>query len=345
MDFGTILTAAIDGLLNENSKLTNVLLRVQALAGLMENPDLLALVEHELNGYYGEGVSVPDYRRIAASPRADFTTRFGQHWQYDQLIGTDYLEDQELHDGLTHRYLSQGVAALEDLVEKAGKRDTLTIEMPKSLCQYLNKQLYTQGQWLIHKAWQLISINDIAGVVTAIRSKLITLLIGLRAKFGSYIPLQSLQQKQAVNESVNQALKSLHVTGNVNILGAHASQSTTTTASENAAISIAQGAHIVQTVSTEQAQSLTELVAKLKYTLASDPIFNANREELTSELERIDQQLQRPEPKKTILERSFKALHDLVKDSIGSTAGHVAFELLKQAPLLLAAGEHIARHS
>jgi hypothetical protein len=337
MDPGAIVSAAIDELLTPTAKLKDILLKVQALADLTENQELQVWIEAEMNGYYGEEGTVPDYRRVAASPRANLVSTFGGGWQNNQIIPTEYL-GQTINEMLTHRHLSQGVAALEALV---GKTDTVKIEFPHAFCQEMNKELYAQSNWRAHSAWQLLAVNDIEGVLAAIRSKLLKLLIGLRNKFGTTIPLQSLQQKQAVNDNISQALQSLQVTnGNVNFLGAGATQSNAT-ASDQATIGVAQGTNITQTISSAQSHSLTELVARLKQELLADPVFEAQREELASELERIDQQLQRPEPKKTILERSFKAFQELVQDCVGNATGHVVVELLKQVPLLLAAGEHL----
>jgi hypothetical protein len=340
MNTGTIVSAAIDELLTPTAKLKDALLKVQVLADLMENEELQAWVDAEMNGYYGEGM-VPEYRRVGASPRANLVSTYGGGWQGNQVIPVEYM-GKDIFETLTHRYMPQGVATLEAML---GKTDSVQIAIPRMIWEDFNEKMYSSSDWRIHSAWQLVAVNQIEGVLATIRSKLLKLLISLKNKFGNDIPLQSLQQKQAVNDNVNQALHSLQVTnGTVNILGANATQSNAT-ASDNATVGVAQGTNITQTLSSAQSQSLTELVTRLKQELLSDPVFEPQREELTSELARIDEQLQRPEPKKTILQRSFSALHDLVKDSIGSTASHVVVELLKQAPILLAAGEHLARHT
>jgi|GEM_PF-4436661 len=115
--------------------------------------------------------------------------------------------------------------------------------------------------------------------------------------------------------------------------GANAVQSVNT--GHGAQINNASGSNITQSTSGGQATSLQELVEQLKQALAAEPQLDAYREEIDHELQRIETQLKRPEPKRGILARSFEALRDLAKDGIGSVGGHAVFELLQQVPALL----------
>lgn len=117
--------------------------------------------------------------------------------------------------------------------------------------------------------------------------------------------------------------------------GANSVQVTST--GQGAILNVASGGQITQSVTGAQTASLVDLVEQLKQALVAEPKLDFHKEDIDDELRRIDAQLQKPEPKKSILTRSFEALHDLAKDGLGSATGHVVFELLQQVPHLLGA--------
>jgi hypothetical protein len=103
----------------------------------------------------------------------------------------------------------------------------------------------------------------------------------------------------------------------------------------NAQVNVASGGAMQQATNGVPLQALGELLHQLRQVLAAEPKLEAQQEEIADELHRIDVQLRKPEPKKSILARSFEALQELAKDGLGTTAGHAAFELLQQVPHLL----------
>lgn len=108
-----------------------------------------------------------------------------------------------------------------------------------------------------------------------------------------------------------------------------------TSTGQGAILNVASGSQITQSVTGAQATSLIDLVEQLKQALVREPKLESHKEDIDDELRRIDAQLQKAEPKKSILTRSFETLHDLAKDGLGSATGHVVFELLQQVPHLL----------
>ena len=142
-------------------------------------------------------------------------------------------------------------------------------------------------------------------------------------------------ESQAEKPPVQQTFHFAHGSTNSIATGANSVQVTNT--GQGAHLNVASGATVNQTSSGIPVASLLEFVQQLKQVLAAEPKLHAQQDEIEDELQRIDAQLRRPEPKKTILTRSFEALHDLAKDGLGSTAGHAVFELLQQVPQLLGA--------
>ena len=110
-----------------------------------------------------------------------------------------------------------------------------------------------------------------------------------------------------------------------------------TNTGQGATLNVASGGQVNQSVTGTQATSLIDLVEQLKQALVTEPKLEFHKEDIDDELRRIDAQLQKSDPKKSILARSFETLHDLAKDGLGSATGHVVFELLQQVPHLLGA--------
>jgi hypothetical protein len=108
-----------------------------------------------------------------------------------------------------------------------------------------------------------------------------------------------------------------------------------TNTGRNAQVNVASGGAMQQATNGVAVQALGELLQQLRQVLAAEPKLEAQQEEISDELHRIDVQLRKPEPKKSIIARSFEVLQELAKDGLGATAGHAAFELLQQVPHLL----------
>lgn len=117
--------------------------------------------------------------------------------------------------------------------------------------------------------------------------------------------------------------------------GANSVQVTNTGA--GAQLNVASGGTVQQMAAGQPAASLPDLIAQLRRAFAAEPKLAAHQEDAEEEFNRLEAQLQRPEPKKSLLSRSFEVLRDLAKDGVGSVAGHAVFELLQQAPHLLGA--------
>ena len=235
-----------------------------------------------------------------------------------------------MHDALTSKYVGNSISEIEEM---ASKDEDPTIQLPEILCSDISKQIYING-WAIHKGWQLVPRTQMLGVLTAIRSKLIDLLLELN-QLDQNVSLQSLQGKQAATETVSKALNSTILIngGNVNI--SHGASSVQSANSGDTAQLNTTGNNATQSVASPQARPLRELVDQFKLVIAQEPAFEEHREEMEQEIERIEVQLQKPEPKKGIMKRAFESLQDLAVKGLGTATGHAMYELLKQAPVLL----------
>ena len=330
MDTSQLVNRAIDDLLDPSVKLSDALLKVKAIATLIGNENLKSLVKFELDGYYGENIQTPEHRRIGVSPRANLITAYGRQQQNNILLPVEYLGIEQ-YDLLTHRYLHQSLSELEHLVQNG--QDTGKFDIPKIIQHEIEKKLYKNNGWHIYSAWQIFSLASVQGAISTIRGKILDILLEIKVEFGDNIPIQSLQQKQIVNQTIDKAMHSINVTnGVVNVSHGEASVQATNTG--QGAINAATGSNISQTISSEQSTSLQDLIQQIEQIIADESAFNNQREEMGEEIKRVNVQLKKEEPKKGIIKRSIESLTDLASEAAGVTAGHALFELLKHAHVL-----------
>jgi hypothetical protein len=117
--------------------------------------------------------------------------------------------------------------------------------------------------------------------------------------------------------------------GSTNTVATGANAMQTTNTGQGALLNVARGNTITQAGGGNDVQQLKELVEQLKQVLAGES-FARQREDIDDQLQMVEAQLQRPEPRKSILERSVKSLQELAAEGLGSVGGHAAFEILKQ---------------
>ena len=114
----------------------------------------------------------------------------------------------------------------------------------------------------------------------------------------------------------------------------------TNVSGNDASVNVARGDNNTQTSQNEQPVSLAELVETLKQALSHNS-FDSCRDEISHEIRGIELQLNKAEPKKSALERSFDYLKELAIKSAGAAASTTVVELIKHAPVLLSAANHL----
>lgn len=134
------------------------------------------------------------------------------------------------------------------------------------------------------------------------------------------------------NNSYNFSNSTVHL-----VQGDNATQ--TNVLGNNANVNVAHGNNNSQANTLQPAGSLQELLDQLAPVLC-DAAFDAHREEIDAEIERIKVQLTKAEPKKSLIKRAFDSLlgslQEIAAEGAGAVIAQTAIELVKQGPLLLA---------
>lgn len=226
MNAATLLSAALDDVLRPAASLTDVLLKVKALAYVLENEQLKTWTTLELEGY--EGQRVPAYRKVGLLPRVHLIHRGTGHELRDEPMRVDYLPEH-LQAALTLAHVGNSVAEIEFMARQPTDG---TIVLSQLLIDAVAEKAYHQD-WHIRRGWQVMPSIQVPGMLAGIRSQLLDFLFALR-KLGDELTLTALQP--AVRDALDRVLHFMQVTegGIVNIAsGSNAVQATTTGASSS----------------------------------------------------------------------------------------------------------------
>ncbi|WP_073288124.1 AbiTii domain-containing protein [Hymenobacter psychrotolerans] len=230
-----LISAAIDDALQPATRLTDVLLKVKALAYLLKDERLKEWANLEIGGYQGSGQKVPAYRKVGVVPKVHLIHKFTGQQLPNQSMAVEYLEE-DLKSALVSKYVGNGVAEIEHM---ATQTTDGTIDLPHPINAVVAQKAYHED-WHIHRSWQVIPTNQLVGVVTSIRSKVVDLLFELQ-DLGNDITLRSFQVK--VQETVSKVLHSIQV-------------------GEGGILNISHGANSVQATNTGQDSSLNAATGK-----------------------------------------------------------------------------------
>ncbi|UOR00186.1 hypothetical protein MUN81_22225 (plasmid) [Hymenobacter sp. 5317J-9] len=244
---------------------------------------------------------------------------------------------KNLHNGVPSSLVEEWLRIQKQLMFSQHKQQRINFleAAYKAACEY------APGQPLS------VSINPVAlgehlgldrSTVTRIVNELVqdghaTSTLGMKAMFVTRQGTKELEGEAGAPVPLQQNFHFAQGSTSTVATGANSVQVTST--GQGAVLNVASGSQITQSVTGAETTSLIDLVAQLKQALGAEPKLEPHKEDIDDELHRIDAQLQKSEPKKSILARSFESLHDLAKDGLGSATGHLVFELLQQVPHLL----------
>jgi AbiTii len=155
---------------NEQSHLTDALLKTKILLHQIGQKDLARWVDNELNGY-PDGSIVPEYRIVPSQVLANFSNVVLRYTRHPIPIG--HLKPKE-RETLTKTHMRQSLSVLEQLVSSAGNeqlRRTIPLELNKVLGVQLDSSFH------IEHAWCTISSHDVKRICTKVRSRLLDFIL------------------------------------------------------------------------------------------------------------------------------------------------------------------------
>ena len=170
-----LIEKIIDDVATESTSLNSVLLKTKVLASKLESTEVKTWVDKEINGYK-DGSEVPDYRKVSGILKGVVTN--GLYVQNDVSLVASHL-GKELHERLTRPAIRNGISSLEKVINSNEKQGSvLSLPVPPEMYPKLSK-VYL-NDYHVQQAYVEFDVGSIADLLTAIRSRLIDFLLGIK---------------------------------------------------------------------------------------------------------------------------------------------------------------------
>lgn len=300
----------ITELVNPNLKLKETLLKVQVLAFKIKNSKLKEWTDNELNGYSGK--DVPQYRKIPSFVIGNLTQDrgFGMLTQNRHPLPIEYLR-KELREKLEKVTIKSSVSELEYMIAEGGQYQS---NIPHFMHNEITKLL--ANDWIVNSAWQEISLNNVEGIISAIKSNLLNFLLELAEEIGENENIEIVEHKKKIDNLFDKTIGNL--TGEtINIsIGTDNLQSINT--GDNSKMNIAKGQNIDQVINTEAVKELTSFINEFKTQLEKLALSVDDKKDIENEISRIETQIKRDKPKYPIINSALNVINGILVSVAGN---------------------------
>lgn len=164
--------------LNDQSDIAPILLKLRMLASRLDSQPLADWVKHESEGY-PKGVEVPDYRILGVSYKGTFSGPFGSGINNAPI--SPYLIEKFAGKRWTQYEMRESIAAVDELLAGSKKSGTFTIEAA-------NLILLLQGKIYPDYACNAVTGTLSRGSLAAIRNAVLNRVLELTLEIEKSVP-------------------------------------------------------------------------------------------------------------------------------------------------------------
>lgn len=319
-DIGTWIESIVEDLVSSDKKLSEILLKVQVLAHRIKNDELKTWVNDELNGYVGK--DKPEYRVVPSAVFGNLIQNAGFNilTRNNVPLPVEYL-GEEYWKMLLQIRVDSKVAELEKMAQSKGD---LQINVPHFICAKVTEMI---RPWGVDTAWQTLTQNSIEGILSTIRSTLLNFLLELQSEFGEGDYNKLFERESKVNDIYNKTIGSItgekiHISvGNDNIQATNYGKDTK--------LNVGKGDNLSQTINASDKSLLEDFIKELKSNKNKLGLRPEDQEDLDSEVERLETQIQKESPRKSIVQSGLKVIYDLLIGVAGNAASGPLIETAK----------------
>lgn len=314
------INSIISDLVDSTTKLQDTLLRVKVLAFKIKNDKLKVWVDNELNGFVDN--EVPSYRNIETNVVGNIIQDrgFGMLTNKNYTLPIEYIE-KELRSKIKHAAIKNSISELAHMIEGGGR---FQIIIPHMIHSKITKIL--ANDWVVEEAWQEVGLNQLEGIFSSVKSKLLSFLLELADEIGENENIEIIENKSRIDKLFEKTIGNL--TGEtINIvIGSDNIQAINT--GENANFNIAKGENIKQTINFEAQQELSNFILSLKDQIENLSLAREEKEDILSEIARIETQLQREKPKYPIINSALNIVNGILIGVAGNVSTQPIIEKL-----------------
>ena len=284
--------------LTDDAPISRIMLKAQAIASNLNNPDFSAWVKREQNGYVSRD-TIPEYRRCACSAKVNLTQGFKVITNFDVPI--DAIPDKTAREMLSYAYFANPISEIEAMASNVGQ-DALLKEVAPSYAYTKVGEIFPYAN--VDMLWKLINVSSTLGIVDKVKSKMLDFFLELDKQTKLGIDFNQLEGKKEIAQVLNQTINAgIYHSGKGDI--------------------IATGSNIGKSVSGLDVDSLKDLIGKIRESRAFD-----GDEDAQEELSAIDIELEQTKPDKKFLRKSLLFLGGLASNIGASVAGQYISQAL-----------------
>jgi hypothetical protein len=157
---------------NENSSLSDALLKTKVFLHEIGRKDLAEWVTHELNGY-PDGITLPSYRILESRVKGDL---MAPGWTASgQALPIQHLEPA-YREKLEKAEIRESLSLVEELATK--EQGSIRRYFPPEANAQLGSNL--GGGWTVQVAWCTISTLAVKNIIVQVRSRLLDFMLELK---------------------------------------------------------------------------------------------------------------------------------------------------------------------
>lgn len=201
----------IKDLANGNTDTQTALKRTKVLLQDLENDNLLAWVNYEIEGY-PDDVGIPDYRVIDGQLYGSyFKGSMVSHIKYNHVpLSLGNMSDEIKEDILTVK-ITQGIEALKGIVEESerNRKGGLIKPIPAEYYPYIAQANSDIGMIIVTASVEL-NMPKMLNIFPKVESKLLDILLYLEKQFGNLDDLD-IDIKSKNEDELNNIINHIHV--------------------------------------------------------------------------------------------------------------------------------------
>lgn len=302
-----LIDGIIEDLVRQDSNLENALLKTQVLAFKLKNDKLKSWVNNELNGYDNQD-EVPEFRIVRTQVKGNLFQGLVlggcQQW-LNAVLPIEDLKGEEF-DLLKQHKCETRISQLQELSKS---KNRLIVDLPHS---FLVKMSIKMSPWEVIKAWKVIPLSALTGILSTIKSSLINILLELKEDLGDdKIPL--MEKKNDFDKIIDKNIGQIKAE-NVNISIGEKNVQSSNSGNENR-IQLASGDKLNQKIEDLEIDKLLNYITD---NLDESGVEESDKEEIIGEIKRAERQLGKPNPSIPIINQSLKVIYDVLTGVAGN---------------------------
>lgn len=199
MDIKVLIESVIKDL-TEDSPISRIMLKAQAISFSLEVAEFSEWVQHEQNGY-SKGIPIPDYRKCRCSAKVNLTQGFKHYSNLDVPI--DAIPDKMAQEMLSFIYFSEPISELEKMSIDASPDGLLTVVAPAYAYKKANA-IFPMAD--IDMLWKVINVSAASSIVEIVKSKMLSFFLELdkRAQLG--VDFNQLEGRNEAKQVLSQTI-------------------------------------------------------------------------------------------------------------------------------------------